>query len=251
MEIQAMNAAGRLSEIIGPNTLRHDRMQRRMGILQSALEMEKEWMQHPEIASMLASYTQGVNDYIGKLKDKDLPIEYKLLDYRPESWSPLKTILVAKNMSAMLTLGESDLENTNFVSIYGMGLFDFLFPEREEGIDPVIPAGTRWDFQASPATETFENHYIKEITPRGYERPNPNLGSNNWVVSGAKTQSGKPILCNDMHLGLNLPAIWYQIQLQAPGINTFGHNLPGTPLIITGFNDSIAWGTYQQPSRPR
>ncbi|MCC5931628.1 MAG: penicillin acylase family protein [Cyclobacteriaceae bacterium] len=247
MEIQAMNAAGRLSEIIGTNTLRHDRMQRRMGILQSAMDMEKEWLQHPELAPMLNSYTLGVNEFINNLKEKDLPIEYKLLDYKPESWSPLKTILVAKNMSALLTLGESDLENTNFASIYGMELFNFLFPDREDDIDPVIPVGTSWKFQTPSSTEPFQHHYLEGNNSRLYKRPSPGLGSNNWVVSGAKTQSGKPILANDMHLGLNLPAIWYQMQLQAPGINTFGHNLPGTPLIITGFNDSIAWGFTNSP----
>lgn len=74
------------------------------------------------------------------------------------------------------------------------------------------------------------------------ERPDPNNGSNNWVVAGSKTQSGAPILCNDPHLELSLPSIWYEMQLHGPSSNTYGVSLPGSPFVIIGFNDSIAWG---------
>jgi len=75
-----------------------------------------------------------------------------------------------------------------------------------------------------------------------YSRPDKNNGSNNWVVAGSKTQSGAPILCNDPHLELSLPSIWYEMQLKTPSSNTYGVSLPGSPFIIIGFNDSIAWG---------
>ena len=68
------------------------------------------------------------------------------------------------------------------------------------------------------------------------------IGSNNWAISGNKTQSGSAILCNDPHLGLNLPSLWFEAQLTAPGINVYGVSLPGAPGIIIGFNDSISWG---------
>ncbi len=78
---------------------------------------------------------------------------------------------------------------------------------------------------------------IKQI-----EKSSPETGSNNWAVAGSKTASGSPILCNDPHLELNLPSIWYIIHLNAPGINTMGASLPGAPAVISGFNDSTAWG---------
>src|SRR5690606_14787522 len=67
-------------------------------------------------------------------------------------------------------------------------------------------------------------------------------GSNNWALSGAKTKSGKPILCNDPHLALNLPSLWYEMQLSAPGVNVYGATLPGAPGVVIGFNDKISWG---------
>ncbi|MFX6226386.1 penicillin acylase family protein, partial [Acinetobacter baumannii] len=67
-------------------------------------------------------------------------------------------------------------------------------------------------------------------------------GSNNWAVAGTKTKSGKPILCNDPHLGLNLPSLWFEVQISTPTHNTYGASFPGSPAVIIGFNDSIAWG---------
>ncbi|MEN9525856.1 MAG: hypothetical protein RLZZ256_1240, partial [Bacteroidota bacterium] len=72
--------------------------------------------------------------------------------------------------------------------------------------------------------------------------PDPSNGSNNWVLAGSKTRSGAPILCNDPHLELSLPSIWYEMQLQGPNSNVYGVSLPGSPYVIIGFNDSIAWG---------
>src|SRR5690606_10098805 len=72
-------------------------------------------------------------------------------------------------------------------------------------------------------------------------KPHENNGSNNWAVAGSKTQSGAPILCNDPHLGLNLPAIWYEMQISTPSYNTYGVSFPGAPSIVIGFNDSCAW----------
>src|SRR5690606_672612 len=68
------------------------------------------------------------------------------------------------------------------------------------------------------------------------------VGSNNWAISGNKTQSRAAILCNDPHLALNLPSLWYEMQLQSDGVNVYGASLPGAPGIIIGFNDSISWG---------
>ncbi|HEX7845121.1 MAG TPA: penicillin acylase family protein, partial [Chitinophagaceae bacterium] len=111
----------------------------------------------------------------------------------------------------------------------------------------IIPKGTVFDapgiVPVTPATadSLYINNKDLAIT-KEIERPDRNNGSNNWVVAGSKTQSGSPILCNDPHLELSLPSIWYEIQLVTPTSNAYGVSLPGTPYIIIGFNDSIAWG---------
>ncbi len=75
-----------------------------------------------------------------------------------------------------------------------------------------------------------------------FYQTDPNNGSNNWVVSGTMTSSGSPILCNDPHLELSFPSIWYEIQLTTPNFNVYGVSFPGAPSVIIGFNDHIAWG---------
>jgi penicillin amidase len=106
---------------------------------------------------------------------------------------------------------------------------------------PIIPAATKWDFiPLVPEFPKRENAPgIQEI--RITQAPEDVKGSNNWAVSGKKTQSGFPMLCNDPHLALRLPSIWYEIQLSAPNLNTYGVSLPGAPGIILGFNEKIAW----------
>ena len=137
---------------------------------------------------------------------------------------------------------DRDLQNTNLVQLLGKERFDFLFPDIPDDIEPIIPKGTKWDFEPleifTPDTFEITNSFsvdVQDILMDG-------VGSNNWAVSGSKTKNGYPILCNDPHLGLNLPMIWYAQQLNAPGINAFGVTIPGVPGLLLGFNDSIAWG---------
>lgn len=242
MEFQTHDAAGRLSEIVGEATLNRDRTKRRLGMVTASKATLREWEKDPDIMEALDAYTIGVNDYIQSLHHKDLPIEYKLLDYEPEPWTKLKCSLLLKYMAAMLTLSESDIENTNTVKLFGKEEFNLLFPEFPEGIDPVMPLGTPWNFKSIKVNKPVDYDSLPWVKTRASPPPPKMLGSNNWAVSGKKTKSGRPMLANDMHLGLNLPCIWFQMQYNAPGINIFGHNIPGVPMIVTGFNDSIAWG---------
>ena len=243
MEFQTHAAAGRLSEVFGERALEFDRLKRRQGMLWAAEAVAGHWITDSATARILHAFSDGVNARIESLSYRSLPLEYKLLNYQPEAWSPLKCALLLKYMASMLSLGESDLENTNFLHKYGAGYFELLFPEFPEGIDPVIPAGTQWDFAAAipQAPDGFDTNppYTTAIP---YTKPSALNGSNNWAVSGHRTASGYPLLANDMHLDLNLPSIWFLAQLQAPGIRVFGHIIPGVPVVIAGHNDSIAWG---------
>ncbi len=242
IELVTHNAAGRLSEIIGPATIPLDQEQRRIGMVWSAKRVIEEWKKYPEIYDMLTAYANGVNAYIDRLSYRDLPLEYKLLDYSPEKWTPYKSALVLKYMSKMLTIGESDMENTNFVNQYGFDLFNKLFPDFPEEIDPIIPGEKKWDFENDIKFVESDTFFQSPALSSIFEKPYPGLGSNNWAIGASKSENGNAFLANDMHLNLNLPSIWFVVQYHTPEMNVFGHILPGTPMVIQGFNDSIAWG---------
>jgi penicillin amidase len=255
MEIQTHNAAGRISEVAGKSALKADRLSRRIGLGFGAENSKAFIEKDPESNDLIRAYCAGVNAYIKNLQPKDYPIEYKLLGYAPEEWTPLKVALLLKNMANMLSVYEYDIENTNFVSKYGQDQFRYLYPERDSFYDYIIPKGTAWNFTAdssiskkledAPKSEKISNmdhDWGEESYDRTIEKPRELNGSNNWAVSGSKTKSGKPLLCNDPHLQLNLPSIWYEMHLVSPSMNVYGATLPGAPCVISGFNDSIAWG---------
>ncbi|MEX2464165.1 MAG: penicillin acylase family protein, partial [Balneolaceae bacterium] len=110
-------------------------------------------------------------------------------------------------------------------------------------IDPIIPPETEWEFETDipeKPNELYQPSFTSEIE---MWQPDPHNGSNNWVVSGEKTAGGYPILSNDMHLNMTAPAIWYEVQLRTPDSNVYGVSLQGTPTVIVGFNEHIAWGS--------
>lgn len=240
MEFQTLAAAGRLSEIVGKATLDYDRLQRRKGLLFAAKNTLSFMMENDTVAMALESYARGVNAYIASLEPKELPVEYKLLDYTPETWTPLKTALLLKYMADDLTGWDSDFENTNALKLFGEETFNFLFPYRSDSV-PIYPGGTDYNFDAIEITAP-DSIYLNSTAHIPAPKANPDNGSNNWVVAGSKTNSGNPILANDPHLGLNLPSIWYVAQLQTPDMNVMGATLLGAPGIIIGFNESVAWG---------
>lgn len=244
MEFQLLSAEGRISEILGAQALEYDRGQRRIGLKYGAKKSEEAFRkEEPELYKLVEAYTNGVNAYINSIDYKDYAIEYKLLDYKPEPWTPLKCFLLISNMNNMLSKGEMDLEHTNALQKWGREVFNVLYPERpsEALIDPVIPSDTKFEFDPI-AIETPEVTFPIGFVDPILEKPNPDNGSNSFVVNGEKTANGKVILTNEPDLSLNLPSIWYVVHLNAPGLNTMGASLPGGPGVTIGFNDSIAWG---------
>jgi penicillin amidase len=242
MEFQTHAAAGRISEIIGAAALDYDRTQRRRGMIYAAENALNVMESDPIAKAMVTSYTRGINQYIESLRDKDLPLEYKLLNYRPEPWTNLKCALLLKNMALTLNFGDKDIEMTNALKLFDKEVVDLLWPDHEMVGDPIVDRKDNWKF--TPVTLdsvplALPNELIK-MPP--LDKADKDVGSNNWAVSGRKTQTGSPILCNDPHLNLTLPSIWYVIHLNAPGVNVMGASLPGSPAVISGFNDSIAWG---------
>ncbi len=244
MDIGMRQVSGRLSEVLGARTLELDTRQRRMGLVYAAQNALVAIERSPEEKAIFDAYTAGVNAWISALKPKDYPLEFKLLNYKPEAWSALKSALYFKNMAQTLCIGNDDLESTTTRAMLGAELFDFLYPDYNPKQSPIIPAGTNWNFEPLQiAQDTARPAMISErIQHRSLPRPPRFIGSNNWAVSGSKTSEGYPILCNDPHLRLTLPSIWYEMQLHTPQFNTYGVSLPGLPGIIIGFNEYIAWG---------
>ena len=246
MELQTNVAAGRAAEMVGEVALKHDREFRRLGMVYAAETALKEIEQNDTTKSSCDAYTAGVNAYINTLTESTLPIEYKLLGIKPEKWTNLKIALFLKLMSNDLAGHDNDFEMTNAKQFFSKADFDLLYPLVQDSLDPIIPKGTIYAAPAMKpvAPKNVDSMYLNKgfVAAEEFVKPNPANGSNNWAVSGTKTKSGAPILCNDPHLGLNLPSIWYEMQLSTPNFNAYGATFPGSPSVIIGFNDSCAFG---------
>jgi len=248
MDLQTKAAEGRASEIAGPKAISFDREQRRLGIRYAAEKALAEMEKDPVQKKIFDAYTNGVNAYIGSLTESETPIEYKILNILPEKWTNIRTALLLKMMAKMLSSGtEYDLTNTNAKNIFTPDELKTIYPQVPDSLVPMIPKGTVFDKPAiipiKPANaDSLYFNDQKLIADNEAFKPDVNNGSNNWAVAGSKTKSGYPILCNDPHLDLSLPSIWYQMQMSSPTSNSYGATLPGSPFIIIGFNDSCSWG---------
>jgi penicillin G amidase len=252
MEFQVYAAGGRLCEILGNNLNgndilnKADRHFRRLGMVYAAEIAVKEIEKDPITKASVDNYTAGINSYIKNLSQSELPLEYKLLGYKPEPWSNLKTALFLKYMSYDLAGNENDFEYSNAKKVFSVADIEKIFPLIQDTLDPIIPKGTVFApaaFDMRPPASADSLYYSKTDSINIKQtKPNRNNGSNNWAVAGSKTKSGAPILCNDPHLGLNLPSLWFEMQLHTPNFNAYGASFPGAPSIIIGFNDSCAFG---------
>lgn len=245
MEFQTHAAAGRISEVLGAGPegriLDYDRGQRRLGMVYAARHAHEQMMQNETSRMIVEKYTEGINQYIASLSYKDLPVEYKLLDYKPEPWTTLKCALLLKSMAQTLNMGDKDIEMTNALKLFGKENLELLYPDREPKIDPIVNNPGNWKF-TPVKLDTVPLAVPEEfINVKRLPGSDPTTGSNNWAVSGSKTSTGSPILCGDPHLNLSLPSIWYVVQLHGTDVNVMGASLPGAPGVIIGFNDSIAW----------
>ncbi len=243
MDMETRAAAGRVSEVVGNKAFTYDRLQRRKGMVYAAENSLKTIEADPRSKLMMDAYTAGVNSYVAQLSYKDYPLEYKLMGFVPELWTNLKSALMLKFMADDLTGYTEDIPLTVLRDLLPAADFNSLYPEKIEGSTPVIPAGMAFAPASLPAIAQPNDSIWGHLGTSDFaEERNEGKGSNNWVLSGSRTQSGAPILCNDPHLGINLPSLWYEVQLQEPGMNVYGVSLPGAPGVIIGFNDSISWG---------
>lgn len=253
MEFQTHAAGGRLSEIMGDssagkNFLKIDKFFRRLGMVYGAEKALHAIETNPQAKAACDAYTNGVNAYIDALKEKDYPLEYKLLNYKPEPWTNMKTALLIKFMAWDLAGYDEDFERTNAKSFLTRKQYEQLFPYVEDSVQPIItnplPALGKLTLPNMPssADSLYFSYKASAVPLSAATKPDKDNGSNNWAVAGSKTKSGRPILCNDPHLGLSLPSLWYEMQISTPNFNAYGVSLAGAPNILIGFNENCAWG---------
>lgn len=252
MDMLRRYAEGRLSEVLGTMTVEHDQAQRYLQLGAAADAA----LAHvaPEQLQLLNAYADGVNAYLAS-HDGNLPLEFRLLRYEPSKWAPRDSLLVG--LSMMQELGTSfptKLAREILTAKLAPELLADLYPVGSWRDHP--PAAPHPDLSAPnqeiPDIPLDESQSVLALSATGLESLQHALhpfrcedcvsGSNNWVVSGAHTATGKPLLSNDMHLGLDIPGIWYQASLESPELHATGVTLPGLPFIIVGHNQHIAWG---------
>lgn len=262
MDIQSRAGLGRLAEVLGPDLLRVDLERRRMG-MPAAARASLELARKDSLSRVaLEAYADGVNLWINAINKRTWPLEFKLLDYAPEAWSPLKTMALIGNMKWILSQGKDDLALTRVADSLGEAFFQRHYPDRHPGAEPMLPEGviegTEYRVKGTGTGDgRGENSLYGRPAGRPYGEwgewasppstdyrltPNPASGSNSFVLSGARTRSGSPLLANDPHLDLTLPSAWYAIQLHGGGLNAYGVSLPGVPGVVIGFTRTTAWG---------
>ena len=229
MEMGRRIAAGRVSEIVGPAGLETDRFLRTLGVRRAA-EANLRALD-AETRKLLEAYAAGVNAFLAS--GPVLPPEFWLTGARPEPWTPLDSMAWGKMMAWDLGGNwRSELLRMRLAKTLPLArIHEFLPPYPGEQA-PVIA-----DLKELYGTMERDAIRLAKFAP-----DNDGLGSNNWVVSGERSTSGKPLLANDPHLGLTAPPVWYFAHLSAPGINVIGATLPGVPGVILGRNERIAWG---------
>jgi penicillin amidase len=277
MDLLRRVARGQLSEILGPGPdsaiIKIDKQFRTLRF--GAAADRDLTLLDPEMRGAMDAYARGVNAFIEQ-HEKNLPVEFRLLHYKPQPWKPTDSLVIAGYMYQTLSnTWEAELNRAKVTERVGVERAKELFSS-EAAMDHFVvgdPNATEGGAQQSgrnPGDEDDDDDMTPDTVLKadGKIEQQPNysdltsalapallawvadsqhdirqtLGSNNWVVSGAYTATGKPLLANDTHLELSIPPIWYEAHLTAPGWNVKGFTLPGGPLVVIGHNDNVAWG---------
>ncbi len=264
MDIMRRFAAGEISEILGSEFVEHDREQRILGLRIAARKSLE--VSTAQARSHFESYARGVNAYIESHRDR-LPIEFRILGYAPQTWTPEDSTLIAAQMVKDLNHYpyRDALNREKILAKLGPELTADLYVNSSGRDRP--PTAVRHGFDeklnqdidddedpdSGPSGGSVTQHTVAPALGNHSGTSDPDtdarmvIGSNNWAVSGAHTVTGKPLLSNDMHLGHQMPNLWYEAHLRCvnTGCGNFdvaGVTLPGLPYVIVGHNQRIAWG---------
>ncbi|RCX18349.1 penicillin amidase [Anaerobacterium chartisolvens] len=235
MEMNRHTSNGRLSEIFGKMGVEMDSFYRTLGLSRSAEETWKKLDKDSRF--LLEAYAAGVNEFIDTHRGS-LPIEFKVLGIDPEPWTPVDTLTLGNVMAFFMSYNyQMEIIRAKIIANNGRDAVKELFPFPSDNTTLMIPDEAQ-DYYWLKDKQVVAFDTLKAL---GYETSSK-WGSNNWVVSGSLTKTGKPILANDTHLNLGMPSIWYENGLHGGRFDCAGFTFPGIPLVITGHNQRIAWG---------
>src|SRR5713101_3411125 len=252
MDLLRRQGEGRLSEVVGKDALDSDRFELQLGLLRTA---QKEWEQLPaDNPSRIAivAYAQGVNDRIDEAKrTHQLPAMFTLLGYEPKPWTPIDSLIVKGDMTQTLNFTDTPLLMVLLAKTLGPDMvsqwFPVLPPNPQSPYDPgpypaqpsVAPIAAMAQITNAEASAAADAYQRLVSLPAGLVATGG--ASNNWAVAASKSASGGALLAGDPHLHLTLPAIWYQLTMDSPGYHVSGVSIPGTPVVLIGHNQHIAW----------
>jgi len=231
MDLVRRLTQGRLSEIFGEKALGNDELFRALNISEKSKKVLE--TTDKNVLKALEAFADGVNQYI---EEDDLPFEFKVLGYKPEKWKAEHSVNFIGYMAWTLNLAwNSEISALEIKKHVSNEVFNELMVDLNYQKDVVFPEFGNDFIIANNLLDEYEK--IKNIVPEVFS------GSNNWVVAGKKSTTGKPIFANDMHLGFNIPGVWSQIHQKIEGkLDVTGVILPGQPFVVSGHNDKIAWG---------
>lgn len=228
MEVFRRVALGTLAEAVGKDGLVIDRVSRSMGFARMA---KRDVQQSSLLQTLVQPYIEGVNAFLAG--EPALPPEYKLLGLKPRPWEAADVFAVGRFLALQMSQGwVHEIERWQLVQQYGLERAQELFPEYPKSNPTPLEGGNATFQRIGDLLEAFKGPYLRPI-----------LGSNNWVVAPEKMDNGQAYLCNDPHLIINAPNIWYENHLNSKeGYHCTGVSVPGAPLILIGHNANIAWG---------
>jgi penicillin amidase len=250
MDVMRRFGSGELSEILGGDTLKLDREQRILGLRAAAKKSIEVASQRDR--EFFEAYARGVNAFIGTHRNR-LPIEFRILHYGPKPWLAEDSVVIANSMVKDLNYHYfyDALDREKILARLGPELTADLYVNRswhdrpptvmrEDLNEPQATAGDS-DDQDDSDDDSPDNSVTQKF-PSSAPEGLPVNGSNDWVVSGSHTVTGKPLLSNDMHLGHQMPNLWYEAHLHSGSLDVAGVTLPGMPYVVVGHNQRIAWG---------
>ena len=234
MDLIRRAGSGRLSEIFGKRTLPYDKMFRTLGLQrvveQNLPKTDKQTLQ------VLSAYSAGVNYFIHQNKD-NLPLEFAVLGYKPDDWKPVHSLLIAKMLAWELNISWwTDFSFTHLVQKFGAEKVKEILPNFEQNKEYIISKQIKSLELINSGLVNTDKKFREFV---GFD--GTHIGSNNWVVNGAHSTSGKPIIANDPHLAFQAPGRWFIAVIKADNKTMAGLTLPGIPGIVIGKNDRISW----------
>lgn len=249
LEMLRRTVSGRLSEVVGARALPRDRWWAKFDFDSIAqVQWEEMQRQDPALSAVFKAYARGFNHQINSLQAGEKPLEFHLLGFEPSPMLDYAPIMLVRYMDYVLSYGENDLKFSALRRYLPDSLVEFYFPWQPPYAQfPIYPELSASD-SLFPAHQNAKPGFLgipseADFIGAKVRRSDRNeVGSNNWAVAASKSNTGHAFLCNDTHLGLDLPGTWYEVHQVVAGEVYHGMSIPGAPYIISGFSQNLAWG---------